>query len=175
MQWSGRFAYRLGVTHFHVSRSMADTRPTPLSFFAALKLCLLLLVSPRRFIEIERADQETRNNYTGYSEPRHRVYVIRAAFFKSLALVLGFSVLGYATGHLMHLLGRCATSETVVWLQIVGAGLLLWGTLFVRGWEVQSFSGVQFSERVNQWLYRALYCLGTTAIVYSLSFPQCGA
>jgi hypothetical protein len=72
-------------------------------------------------------------------------------------------------------LGRCSTPQTVVWLQIVGAGLLLWGTLFVRGWEIQTYSGVVFTERVNQWLYRFLYCTGTSVIVYSLAFLPCRA
>jgi len=152
---------------------MADTRPTPLSFFSALKLCVLLLFSPSRFKKIERADQEARNNYSEQAEPLHRADIVRAAFFKSFALVLGFSTLGYSFGTLMQLLGRCATPETVVLSQIIGAGLLLWGTLFVRGWDILSFSGVQFSERVNQWLYRTLYCIGTAVFVYSLSFPQC--
>jgi hypothetical protein len=158
-----------------VNRPMADTRPTQVSFFEALKLCALLLFSPRRFKELEVADQQVRNNYADRAEPPHRAEIVRAAFTKSFLLVLGFSVVGYALGGFMDMLGRCATSGTVGWLQVVGAGLLLWGTLFVRGWEVLSFSGVQLTELVNQWLYRALYCVGTAVIVYSLSFPQCGA
>ena len=45
---------------------------------------------------------------------------------------------------------------------------MLWGTLFVRGWEIQTYSGVTLVERVNRWLYRALYCSGTALIVASL-------
>jgi cytochrome c biogenesis protein CcdA len=134
---------------------------------------VLLLFSPSRFKEIERADQEARNHYKDSSEKPHRADTIRRAFFASFALVLGFSAFGYFLGCLMPTLGLCATPKTIGWLQIIGAGLLLWGTLFVRGWEVLSYSGVQFSERVNQWLYRALYCIGTAVIVYSLSFTQC--
>jgi cytochrome c biogenesis protein CcdA len=154
---------------------MADTRPTPVSFFGALRLCVQLLVRPEEFKKAEREDQTARNNYTDPVEPPHRADTVRAAFFKSLLLVLGFSALGFAAGKLMHVLGRCATPETSTGAQVLGAALLLWGTLFVRGWEIQSFSGVQFTERVNQWLYRALYCLGTAVVVYSLSFPQCGS
>lgn len=159
----------------NVSRHMADTRPTPVSFFQAVRLCLLLLLAPGKFKEIERADQVARNEYKDRSEPPHRADTVRTAFFLSLGLVLAFSVIGYAVGKFMHFSGRCAAPDTTTWAQIIGAALLLWGTLFVRGWEIQSSSGVQFTERVNQWLYRALYCVGTAIIVYSLSFPQCAA
>lgn len=152
---------------------MADTRPTPVSFFGAVRLCVLLLARQEDFKRVEREDQTARNNYKDRIEPPHRADTVRSAFFKSLLLVLGFSALGFAAGRLMHVLGRCATPESITGAQVLGAALLLWGTLFVRGWEIQSFSGVQFTERVNQWLYRGLYCLGTAAIVYSLSFPQC--
>jgi hypothetical protein len=154
---------------------MADTRPTRLSFLAAARLCVLLLFAPRKFKDAERDDQNARKQYTDHEEPVHRADIVRAAFWKSLCLVLAFSALGYGAGKLMHLLGRCATAETIAWAQVGGAALLLWGTLFVRGWEIQSWSGAQLTERVNQWLYRTLYCLGTAVVVYSLSFPQCRA
>jgi len=154
---------------------MADTRPTPLTLVAAARLCILLLFAPERFKEAERADHACRNNYTDSGDPPHRADMVRKAFFASLVLVLLFSALGFTAGQFMHFAGRCATPDTVTCAQIVGAALLLWGTLFVRGWEIQSWSGVQFTERVNQWLYRSLYCAGTAVIVYSLSFPPCQA
>ncbi len=154
---------------------MADRHPTPLSVVQMVRLCLLLLFRPKRFIEVENADNAARYGYIGDSPVRqkHGAEIVREAFFKSLALVLLSSAVGYLFGRAIGSLGRCATAETVSWLQIVGASLLLWGTLFVRGWEIQSYAGVLFTERVNQWLYRALYCLGTTVLVYSLAFPAC--
>jgi hypothetical protein len=41
--------------------------------------------------------------------------------------------------------------------------------LFVRGWDIQTLGGVTLTERVNRWIYRLLYCLGTAAIVTSLT------
>ena len=67
----------------------------------------------------------------------------------------------------------CATPGNVAALQVVGASLLLWATLFVRGFEIQTNAGVTLTERVNQWLYRFLYCVGTALIVYSLAFQLC--
>ena len=152
---------------------MADTRPTPVSFLKAIWLCMLLLFHPQRFIAEETKDITARKNYTDINEPVHRAYIIRRAFIKSLIYVLGSAAIGYMAVNVVHKLGRCSTADTITWLQVVGASLLLWGTLFVRGWEIQSFSGVLFSERVNQWLYRFLYCIGTAIIVYSLAFPLC--
>lgn len=152
---------------------MADTRPTRLSLFAAARLCALLLFAPDKFKKAEIEDQNRRNSYTDPAKQPDRADIVRAAFFNSLGLVIGFSTLGYGAGKLMQNLGRCATPDTVSWLQVGGSALLLWGTLFIRGWEIQSFSGIQFAERVNQWLYRALYCVGTSVVVYSLSFPLC--
>ena len=154
---------------------MADRHPTPLSVFEIVRLCFLLLFRPKRFIEVENANNAARFGYIGDSPVRqkHGAEIVREAFFKSLALVLLSSAVGYLAGRVMGNVGRCATAETVSWLQIAGASVLLWGTLFVRGWEIQTYAGVLFTERVNQWLYRALYCIGTAVLVYSLGFPAC--
>jgi len=38
----------------------------------------------------------------------------------------------------------------------------------VRGWDIQTISGVSLTERVNRWIYLLLYCLGTVVVVASL-------
>ena len=152
---------------------MADTRPTPVGFFGAIRLCLLLLFAPRRFIKAQEADGEARSHYTGESPREHSAYVVRRAFLYSFSLVLLFAAGGYGAGLLFVAFVGCAESTFIGPLQIVGAGLLLWGTLFVRGWDIQTYSGVTFVERVNQWLYRFLYCIGTAVLVFSLSWSTC--
>ena len=153
---------------------MADTRPTPASPWRAFKLCLQVLFTPGEMQEEERRDGEYRKTMPAPpSTKNHRAFVVRRAFFSSFTLVLLSGAVGYVAGFAMGSLERCATSVTVSWLQIAGASLLLWGTLFIRGWEIQSYGGVTLTERVNQWIYRALYCIGTTVIVYSLAFPAC--
>ena len=83
------------------------------------------------------------------------------------------AVVGFVAGWLMENLKFCATPGNVAALQVVGASLLLWATLFVRGFEIQTYAGVTLTERVNQWLYRFMYCVGTLLIVYSLAFKAC--
>jgi len=133
----------------------------------------MLLLVPDRFIAAEKRDIEARNNYTGSPDPTERAHIVRRAFKTSFYLIVLFGSVGLVAGKLMNSLGRCATPETVVWLQAIGGCLLLWGTLFVRGWEIQSFSGIVFTERVNQWLYRFLCCIGTSVAVYSVAFSAC--
>lgn len=153
---------------------MANTRPTPVSVFGAVRLCILLLFAPKKLIEAQKQDDKATNNYTTQVEPEHSAYIVRRAFLYSLLLVAFSAAFGYAVGLAFSIWFFCATARFVSWLQIFGACFLLWGTLFVRGWEIETYCGVTFTERVNQWLYRFLYCLGTAILVCSLAWPQCG-
>lgn len=95
----------------------------------------------------------------------------------SCARILRSACAGRSRGGLSLGLGignslGCSTPKLIAWLQIAGTCLLLWGTLFVRGWNIQTYGGVTLTERVNQWLYRTLYCVGTAVLVSSLAWPQ---
>ncbi len=151
---------------------MANTRPTPVGFVKAACLVWLLLTKPKRFLELQAEDSKASNAVTN-PEKEEGAFVVRRAFFKSLLLVLASGAVGYVTGLALGTANGCASASLVLWLQIVGASLLLWGTLFIRGWEIQTYGGVTFTERVNQWIYRALYCAGTAVLVCSLAWPQC--
>ena len=96
--------------------------------------------------------------------------MIRHALIFSLILVLISGSIGYIFGVIAKNLFGSPNETTIRIFQVFGALILLWGTLFVRGWHIQTYSGVTFSERVNQWIYRALYCLGTTIIIFSLAW-----
>jgi hypothetical protein len=154
---------------------MANTRPTPVSFSGAICLCILLLFTPKRFIEVQNQDAKARNNYSISVEREHSAYIVRRAFVYSLLLVILSGGIGYVTGLALGALIGCASPKFISWLQIAGACLLLWGTLFVRGWEIETYCGLTFTERVNQWLYRTLYCVGTAVLVCSLAWPLCTA
>ena len=151
---------------------MANTRPTPVGFVKAACLVWLLLAKPKRFLELEAEDARALNAVNN-PEKEEGAFVVRHAFFKSLLLVLSSGVIGYVAGRAFGAARGCASANLVSWLQILGASLLLWGTLFIRGWEIQTYGGVTFTERVNQWIYRALYCIGTAVLVCSLAWPQC--
>lgn len=152
---------------------MANPLPSPVSFSRAVYLCLLLLLFPEKFRVKEEEDNRVLNSLPSDGNPPTRSLTVRRAFLYSALLVFIFGAIGYFAGLVLGACLTCAKATHIAWLQVVGASLLLWGTLFVRGWEIQTRGGVTLTERVNQWLYRFLYCVGTAVIVSSLSWPQC--
>ncbi|TPG24957.1 hypothetical protein EAH83_11035 [Variovorax ginsengisoli] len=151
---------------------MANTNPTPVGVLRAVQLCILLIFSPSRFQAAEDADNKKLSSAATVG-PSPRALTVRRALFRSGRLVLFAGAIGFMAGLAFGNHIHCAAPKHITSLQIAGTCLLLWGTLFVRGWDIQSFGGVTLSERVNQWLYRFVYCLGTAALVASLSWTQC--
>lgn len=154
---------------------MADTRLTKVGFVRATYLCLLVIFRPERMVKEEEKDQEERKSFSQPPPPpEQRALVIRRAFWSSLFLMIVSAVIGYILGQVIDKLLGSVPKILITSLQITGAMLLLWGTLFVRGWEIQSYGGVTLSERVNKWIYRALYCIGTVIIICSLMLSSNG-
>jgi len=149
---------------------MADTRPTKVNFFRAVYLCILLIFSPHKFLKIEDEDNEARNQYSNKAEEAPNALIVRHALLLSSVLVLISGSIGFISGFIAKILFGAPTGTTIKILQVCGALILLWATLFVRGWEIQTYAGVTFSERANQWVYRALYCVGTAIILFSLAW-----
>jgi hypothetical protein len=149
---------------------MADTRPTPIGFWRAVTLCFITVTNPARMVEEDRLDQELRLGMGPRPNSSHPAVEVRRAFWNSLRLVLVSLGCGFVAGRILAAFLGPADSRTLYALQLVGASLLLWGTLFVRGWGIQTYSGVTLAERVNQWIYRTLYFLGTAVIVCSLAW-----
>jgi hypothetical protein len=148
---------------------MADTRLTKVSFVRATYLCLLAIFRPGQLVKEEEKDNEERKNFLPpLASPEQRPFVINRAFWSSLLLMIASAAIGYIIGQVIDKLLGSLPKIVITLFQITGAMLLLWGTLFVRGWEIQSYCGVTLSERVNRWIYRALYCIGTTIIISSL-------
>jgi hypothetical protein len=55
-------------------------------------------------------------------------------------------------------------------LQVVGAGLLLWATLWELGWGFRSWVGESLPERVHRWIFRGFYILGTFCLFLSVTW-----
>jgi len=109
----------------------------------------------------EQKDEEIRKSFPPAGKEAHRAHVVRKAFWSSLGLVVATVLAGVVVGWVPELLVGRPTGQVITVLQIIGAALLLWGTLFVRGWDIQTIGGVTLTERVNQWIYRFLYLVGT--------------
>jgi len=147
---------------------MADTRPTKLHSFYKVYLCLLAIFWPKRLIEEETKDNEKRKNFTGREEKEPNAYIVNRAFWHSLELIIVFGILGSLVAYLLTCIYGKSANSVIVWLQSIGASLLLWGTLFVRGWQIQTHCGVTLTERVNLWIYRTMYCVGTSILICSI-------
>jgi len=147
---------------------MANTTPTKLSFIQSVRLLALLVFRPNAFIEEERKDNERRNALPNDAFKEPRALMLRRALFSSLMLVLASGILGCLIGFLMVQIYPIPPSLVTTVMQALGALLLLWATLFVRGWDIQSFGGVTYTERANRWIYRSLYCIGTGVLVLSV-------
>jgi hypothetical protein len=147
-------------------------------FFRASKFCFLLVFLPEKFKAMEEADNARQNALDEKKTPEQRErapqhLVVRRALGFSFLLVVFAALLGWFCGRLVGWFGYCALTWWIGFLQIAGTGLLLWAILFVRGWEIQTFAGKTLTERVNQWLYRALSFIGTWILVLALSLPHC--
>ena len=148
--------------------NMADTRPTKLKFFKISYLCFLAFFNSKKFIKEEENDNALRKKFSPVEEKKHHIYIVIRAFWYSLGLIILSAILGALVGLFLRHKFNNPTQYTVSLLQVGGACLLLWGTLFIRGWEIQTYCGVTLTERVNQRIYRTLYCMGTSIIVCSL-------
>jgi hypothetical protein len=96
---------------------------------------------------------------------------IRGALGKSFLLVIGAVTFGWLTGYFGSI--ACGPTSTVTnhLLQFGGVGMLLWATLGKQGWNIQTVGGRSLIELVDQWIYRALYLVGSYLLVLSVSWP----
>jgi hypothetical protein len=124
--------------------------------------------------EREMSHEERQRVIQHEEEQKHKRYVVvRRALVQSALVVVGAVGLGWLIGSILGDIFGCASAATLNGLQIGGAGVLLWGTVFVRGWDIQTIDGKSLTERVNQWIYRALAFIGTAAFFWAMFWPQC--
>jgi hypothetical protein len=144
-------------------------------FIRAARLCFLLVFWPAQFEEMEKEHIARLNASERENEEQRqpRLWPVPQTLAKSFFVVVGAVLLGGLIGSILGDIFGCASATTNNGLQIGGAGVLLWGTLFVRGWEIQTFEGETLTERVNRWIYRALSFVGTTVFFCAIFLPQC--
>jgi hypothetical protein len=147
---------------------MADTRLTKIGIFRAIQICLSVIFTPAKLLDAEKADEAARKRLPERLEAPKRTVLVQRAFWKSLAVVSFALFFGAILGKLLsNVLGRPGAT-TITVLQTVGASVLLWATLFVRGWDIQTVGGVTLTERANRWIFQFLYCLGTVILATTL-------
>lgn len=138
----------------------------------AIYVIFLLIFSPKQFIEeaIEH-DKALTFPRPPISQQAADAGKIRRSLLFSLILVLVSAGAGYFIGFFLHKVFGVASPLTISILQILAATILLWATLNFLGWEIQSWKGQNLTEKVNRWIFRGMYCLATSILVVSLSWP----
>jgi hypothetical protein len=155
-----------------------------------VRALLALLVSPSRFVRLAvehaiaqefKTNKELLRAYPDRNLPperrkefeRHakeRTDVIRRALFVAWVSTVLAIILGLLTGGLARILFGKPSAVVSAALQIGAGGIILAATLALLGWEIQSYKGTSLPEKVNRWLFRAQYCLGTTLFVFSFAW-----
>ena len=146
---------------------MGAKLPTKVTLCRAIGLCLMAIFAPKRFAAAEAADNAILNAAPN-APAEAPVLKVRRALLNSLLLVLLAGAVGWSLGVALTRLYGPACPSTILLLQMFGAMILLWATLAVRGWDIVTYASATLSERVNQWIYRFLYCCGSAVLVWSL-------
>ncbi len=142
---------------------MASTTPTPASFSRKAKLLWWAIANPERFVSEESADSEVLNKQTD-RDRTPRIYKIRAALWEAFLWCAGSLLTGTVFGFGAHVLVG-AWLSVAVGTVVVGTLIVLWATLALQGWEIQSYGAVTLGERLNRRIFRLLYSLGTALMV----------
>jgi hypothetical protein len=149
----------------------------------------LLIAKPSRFIEQaiwHAIDHEFKSNsqliaiYPSRELPpdelksfetdaADRTWKIRSALVSAFWLTTSAVLLGLLAGFAFAVLFGKPSSWIVSILAVAGAAIILFATLALLGWEIQSCKGDTLPEMVNQWLFRFLYWCGTFLFVLSIS------
>jgi hypothetical protein len=134
---------------------------------------LLCLVAPSRFLALAK---EYDSAIAIESEPgdqtAKRAKLVRGGFWKSPGLTLSAGIVGYGLGQLLQNVAGPANSVTAMVMQLASAGIVLVATLATRGWDIQTYSGETLVEKVNQWLSRGLFVIGTFLFTLFLGWAQ---
>jgi hypothetical protein len=141
---------------------MALKEPKRLSPGATVRVCWLAIIAPDKFEEFERKFDLDLNDRP--DDKRRRLDFVRRGYWEAMIWMITALVIGGVIGIILRSLGGPAPFAAAL-IAICGTAILLWATLSFQGWPIQSYSDTTLTERVNRWLYRFLYALGTCLLV----------
>lgn len=136
----------------------------------SMKAVFLFLFSRHRFQDLAVELSKTQPEGTKWDFPKTPASRIRRALYNSLLVVLGAIAAGWLTGVVCLRSFGPASGTLLQILQYVGIATLLWATLAKGGWNIQTIKGESLPEKVDQWIYRSLYFVGSYFLVVSVSW-----
>lgn len=141
-----------------------------------IKYIFLLIFWPKRlkFWVVEEAKAEGNiksEDRSRFSHLENNIDSIRKGLLYSLLLVVGTIFVGVIFGKIgYYYLGYLSTTWYGI-LQYTGVGIILWATLAVQGWKIKTLGSHSLPERINVWVYRTLYIIGSFLLVLSVCWP----
>jgi hypothetical protein len=147
---------------------MSRKQPIPLSVRDILHACALAIFRPDSFEVYAKRHNDSVNRQPNAEEAR-RVDPIRRGYCEA-AVWMTVSVVAGALGGAMLKAAIGVMPFAVAVTAIVGTGIILWASLAYQGWTVQTYSDATLEERVNRWLFRFLYSLGTFLIAVAATW-----
>ncbi len=136
-------------------------------FWFAFRATVSCLVAPSRFAELARI-----YDAKAVIQNEQAAALIRHAFWGSCLLTFGSLVAGYLLGAVLRCCVGATSASVATLVQALSASTVLIATLAARGWDIQTFGGVSIAEKVNQWLTRSLFVLGTFFFSLFLGWSQ---
>ena len=103
--------------------------------------------------------------------PDRQIAILRRSWLSALGIVGTVLLLGGISGVLLdRYLGPGGPYQ--VSLQLVGAGLLLWSTLGMGGYSIQTMDGGTFAEQLDHWVFRVIHVLGTFILMAATTWAS---
>jgi hypothetical protein len=155
-----------------------------------LKGMLLMLFAPRTFTRAAtdfaiasalRENHQLRERYPDGNLPesqkqefettvRNQTQSIRRAVLGGVGVTLLTMLVGYGTGSVLQALFGTPSKVLVYLLQALGAGVILGATLGETDRQIQTWDRVSLAEKINAFMFRTLYVLGTFLFVASVTW-----
>lgn len=150
---------------------MHSTHHTPYKI-SPMRAIFLLFFRPRAFVrESMRHDRSLRFDRRRRPQRSETTRKLRGALGWGAVLVVLSAAAGALTGRALYYIFGTPPPMFIAGLQVAAGAILLWATLSYLGWEIQSYKGQNLGEKVNRWIFRGNYCLGTVVLVSSLTWP----
>lgn len=135
----------------------------------------LIFRSPERFAQLANEDAAQLPTPDPAQHFTQAARAVRRGLGQSFGLVIGTVVAGWVGGEaLEHLVGPASPVVNHI-LQYGGVGVILWATLAIQVWNIQTIKGRSLPERLNGAIYRALYLVGSFLLVLSVAWPATDA
>ncbi|MCG2822215.1 MAG: hypothetical protein L6364_00840 [Desulfobulbaceae bacterium] len=112
---------------------------------------------------------EEKNRKLSESQSARSVAEIKHVLCTSFWLVVGSMVIGGLAGRIYVWSGLPRPILVSEISQYIGVAILLWATLGKLGWSIQTMNGTTLPERINDFVYRLLYVIGSIFLALSAS------